>query len=188
MVELVEHLYLLLPSRIGSSLSLNALREEIGVSFNTIASWVSILERLYICYRLSPFHRSLNRSLKKEQKLYFWDWSQVEEDVARFENMVAGHLLKAVHAWNDIGYGEFDLYYWRNKEQKEVDFVLTNKRRPIALFECKLSETSPAESLVQLSKMLGEIPAIQFTKKPDVDSRFGNSRVVTASAYLAQLV
>ena len=185
MVDLVEHLYLLLPARVGSPLSLNSLREEIGVAFNTVHAWLGILDKLYISYRISPYHKDLKRSLRKEQKLYLWDWSQIEDAGARFENMVASHLLKSLQAWTDIGYGEFDLWYWRNREKDEVDFVVTNKRKPIAVFECKLSDTKAHRPLIQLAKELGDIPAIQLVLQEGVHERVGTALVVSASRYFS---
>jgi predicted AAA+ superfamily ATPase len=187
LVELVEHLYLLLPERVGGPLSINSLKEELQVAFNSVASWIEILERLYICFRISPFHRKLARSLKKERKLYLWDWSQVKEHGARFENIVASHLLKSTHAWTDMGFGEYQLHYWRNKEKEEVDFIITKDREPIVAIECKYSDPSPSPSLLKLSSVL-RIPAIQLVADSGVD-RFGqNFRVVSAPKFLANLV
>lgn len=188
MVDLVEHLYLLLPDRVGAPLSINSLREEIQVAFNTVNTWIGILDRLYISYRISAFHKGLARSLKKEQKLYLWDWSQVENPGARFENMVASHLLKSTQAWTDLGYGEYDLWYYRNKEKEEVDFVITKKRKPIAIFECKLSDTQLHRPLLKLSESLGGIPAIQLVYQEGVEIRGSRSLVVSASRYFAEWV
>ncbi len=188
LVELVEHLYLLLPGRVGAPLSMNVLKEELQVAYNTVAAWISILERLYLCFRLSPYHRKLARSLKKEQKLYLWDWSQLTDEAALFENIVAMHLLKSVDAWSDLGHGEFQLHYWRNKEKEEVDFLITQERVPVVLFECKLSDEVVAKPLVELSRALGNIPAIQLVATPGVSKQFGNVRVVSAPDYLVNLV
>jgi uncharacterized protein len=188
LVELVEHLYLLLPERVGSTLSLNSLKEELQIAYNTVVAWILILERLYICYRLSPYYKKISRSLKKEQKLYLWDWSQIQDVASKFENIVASHLLKAVHAWRDLGYGNFDLMYWRNKEKQEIDFIVTKNRSPVALIECKYSDQNIAEPLAKLSTELGGLPAIQLVATPGVDHRHRNIRVVSAAQYLASLV
>ncbi len=185
LTQLVEHLYLLLPERVGSPLSVNGLSEELQVAYNTTASWISTLERLYICYRLSPFHGRIARSLKKEQKLYLWDWSAVTDPGAQFENMVAGHLLKSVHLWTDLGYGEFDLWYWRDKEKREIDFIITKARKPVVMVECKLSESSVPKHFGEVAKALGGVPSILLTDSAGVDYRVGNSRVVSACRYLA---
>jgi hypothetical protein len=61
---------------------------------------------------------------------------------------VALHLLKTVDAWNDWGHGDFALHYVRDKERREVDFLVTESRRPFLMVECKLSDTSLAAPLV----------------------------------------
>lgn len=185
LLELVEHLYLLLPSRVAAPLSINSLREELQVAHDTISSWISVLERLYICFRLKPYHQKIARSLKKENKLYFTDWSQIPEPGSRFENIVAAHLLKSIHAWNDVGYGDFGLYFWRNKEKEEVDFVVTNNTKPIALIECKLADTSISRSLLDLSHALGDLPCIQLVDSPDIYWRKERALVVSAAPFLA---
>jgi len=72
-----------LPAKVGSPLSLQSLREDLQVSHESIQKWVQIFENLYLCFRLPPFGTSAIRAVKKEQKLYFWDWSQVAEPGAR---------------------------------------------------------------------------------------------------------
>ena len=184
-LALVEHLALLLPGRVGAPLSVNALREELEVGHDTVTSWLELLERLYYCYRVKPYSRRIARGLKKEQKLYLWDWSQIDAPGPRFENMVASHLLKAVHAWSDLGYGEFELLYLRDKEKREVDFVLTDRRRPVVLVECKVSDERPSEGLLRYREQLGGLPAVQLVRAPGVDRSGRGVRVVSAARFLA---
>ena len=101
--------------------------------------------------------------------------------------MVANHLLKAVHCWTDLGYGEFELRYLRDKEQREVDFVITESRRPVALFECKLTDTTPSKALVHYAQLLGNIPAIQLVRTPGVDAGTRGFRAMAAARFLASL-
>lgn len=185
-ISLVEHLALLLPTRVGSPLSLNALREEISVAHDTVRNWLDALERLYFCFRLSPYSHKLSRSLRKEQKLYLWDWSQVPEGGPRFENMVANHLLKATHYWTDLGYGEFQLWYCRDVDKYEVDFLITNARKPVVLIEAKDRDTVPSPALLRLGKKM-KVPMVQLVRHGSVDMRKGSLRVVTAHRYLSAL-
>jgi predicted AAA+ superfamily ATPase len=186
-LSLVEHLLLLLPARVGSTLSINALREEIGVAHESVSTWLDAFERLYLVFRLAPYVARHTRSLTKERKLYLWDWSQIQDPGARFENLVASHLLKSVHAWNDAGLGEFDLCYFRDREKREVDFVVTNRRKPVALIECKLSDEQLSPSLVHLGEKIGGVPMIQLVRKPGVDKGRGLTRIMSADAFLARL-
>jgi predicted AAA+ superfamily ATPase len=187
-ISLVEQLAILLPYRVGSPLSINSLREDLQVAHDTVSDWLHALERLYFCFRISPYSKKMVRSLKKEQKLYLWDWSQLEDPGARFENMVASHLLKSIHAWNDVGYGQFELKYWRNLEKREVDFVVTNNQKPLVLIECKKTDTVPSEALLRLGTMLQEVPQIQLIDNEGYDKTKGLCRVVNAASYLAALV
>jgi hypothetical protein len=73
-ITLVEQLVDLLPDRIGSLLSLKSLPEDLEVDHKTVDRWIGILERLYVCCRIPPFGSPRIRALKKQQKLYLWDW------------------------------------------------------------------------------------------------------------------
>jgi uncharacterized protein len=183
-LSLVEHLALLLPDRVGSPLSVNALREELEVGHDTVSNWLDALDRLYYCFRIPPWSRRLSRALKKQRKLYLWDWSAIVDPGARFENMVASHLLKAVHCWSDLGYGEFELWYLRDKEKREVDFLLTESRRPVVLIECKLSDGQPSPALHHFSEQLGNVPRVQLVRAPGVDRKVRGTRTVSAVCVL----
>lgn len=90
----IELLVDLLPSKVGSVLSIKSIQEDLEVSPNTVSHWIEILELVYYCYRILPYGPPKIRAVKKSNKLYLWDWAQVENSGARFENMVASHLLK----------------------------------------------------------------------------------------------
>ena len=96
-ISLVEMLADALPARVGAPLSIRNLREDLAIAHDTAARWLDILERLFVCFRIVPFDQPRIRAVKKEQKLYLWDWSAVNDPGARFENLVASHLLKYCH-------------------------------------------------------------------------------------------
>jgi hypothetical protein len=123
-----------------------------------------------------PYERNVARSLKKRPKVYFWDWSEAPEGGARLENLVAGHLLKAAHAWTDVGLGVFELRYVRDKEKREVDFLVLRDRRPWMLVECKVAETAPAPALVRFADVLGVELAVQVVGVPGVHEWFDAGR------------
>lgn len=156
-----EVLAYLLRHQVGQLLNYNTLASKVRVSNPTIHRWMDALRNFYYCFTLSPWSQNLPRSLLKEPKPYLWDWSLVEERGARLENFVASHLLKAVHYWTDMGLGQFELFFIRTKDQKEVDFILTRDRKPWILIEVKSSSRQP------LSK-----PLIDFQKKLDVPYAF----------------
>ncbi len=136
----VEMLAAIIPDRVGSPLSIQSLREDIEVSHPTIKRWLTYLESLFYFFKVLPYSKSISNSIKKEPKIYLYDWTEVEDEGNKFENVVACHLLKSCHYLSDIGKGDFNLCYLRNKQKKEVDFLLTKNGLPWFSVECKLSE------------------------------------------------
>jgi predicted AAA+ superfamily ATPase len=178
----------LLPDRAGSLLSLNSLREDLAVSHRAVTSWINILESFYYCFRIYPYVGKNFRSLKKEAKLYLWDWSEIENAAARFENCVASHLMKFVHFLQDYEGYRANLYFLRTAEKKEVDFLLTVDEKPWFALEAKLSETNLSPHLYYFKAKL-KIPfCYQIVKDADVDSFINGVRLVSADRFLAGLI
>ncbi len=146
-ITLVEHLVDLLPSRVGSPLSIKSLREDLQVDHKTVERWLQILENLYVCFRLLPYGPPKIRAVKKERKLYLWDWSTVEEDGPRFENLVASQLLKYCHWLEDTEGHAMELRYLRDTDGREVDFVVLRNRKPLFAVECKSGEKAVSAAL-----------------------------------------
>ena len=164
-IGLIDALVQLLPERIGSPLSLNSLREDLGVAFGTVQGWITNLSRLYYLFALRPFAGRLARTLRREEKIYLFDPTAIEKEGARFENLVALHLKKACDVWNDWGFGDFDLFYLRDKEKREVDFLITKKQRPYLLVECKLSDQETSKDLLYFSERLKPTFAFQIVRE-----------------------
>lgn len=185
----LELLVMRLPELIGSPLSINAIREDLQISHKTASSWLKILERLYAIFRLSPFGAPRIRAVKKEQKHYHFDWSVIKNDAARFENLVACHLLKWVHYQQDTLGRDIELYYFRDTDRREVDFVIVEHRQPLTLIECKWSDTDIDRSLRYLKMKFPEADAWQIsaTGKKDYINPDG-IRVAPALSYLQSLV
>jgi predicted AAA+ superfamily ATPase len=141
-VSLVEQLADLLPERVGSLLSVASVREDLEVDHKTAERWLTILENLYVCFRIPPFGARRIRALRKQQKLYLWDWSVVPAPGPRFENLVASQLLKYCHWHEDVGGYRMELRFLRDTDGREVDFVVLRDRRPLFAVECKTGERS----------------------------------------------
>ncbi len=139
-ISQLELLASVLPERVGSPLSYKSLAEDLSVAPRTIEAWISILDNLYFSYRIAPFGSPKIRAVKKEKKLYLWDWSSVEELGPRFENMVAGHLLKFCHFNEDYQGEKMELRFLRDTDKREVDFVVLKNRKPLFAVECKSGE------------------------------------------------
>jgi len=159
----LELMMLRLPELVGSPLSINALREDLQVSHKTVASWLQVLERLFAIFRLAPFGAPRIRAVKKEQKHYHIDWSTIPNDAARFENLVACHLLKWVQFEQDANGRDLELCYFRDTDRREVDFVVTDKRKPIRFIECKLGDRDIDPGLKYLTKKFPQAEAWQIS-------------------------
>ncbi len=178
-----------LPQLVGSPLSINALREDLQVSHKTISRWLQVLERLYVIYRLPPFGAPAIRAVKKEQKHYHYDWTLVPELPLRFENLVAGHLLKWVHFEQDAHGRDLELRYFRDVDGREVDFVVLEHGKPIRLIEAKWGDTQVVRGLRYLKTRFPEAEAVQIaaTGKKDYLTTEG-IRVRPAISFLTELI
>ena len=120
----IEILFDRLTACVGSPLSINRLKGDLEVAFETVKHWVSILESVYAVFRIAPFGAPRIKAVKKEQKLYFWDWSRVENSEARLENLVAVHLLRFCHYLEDSLGENVELRYFRDFVGHEADFII----------------------------------------------------------------
>ncbi|MCO5113701.1 MAG: ATP-binding protein [Bdellovibrionaceae bacterium] len=148
----------LLPSRVGSPLSLKSLEEDLQVSQPTIKRWLEILSHLYYCFSIAPYGAKKIRAVKKLQKYYLWDWSQVDERGFRFENLVASQLLKFCHYIEDTEGYNMELRYLRDTDGREIDFVVLKNKKPIFAVECKTGEKK-LSTHIQYFKERTDIPA-----------------------------
>ncbi len=164
-IGLVEALAALLPERVGAPLSLNALSEDLGVAVGAGRAWVGARGRRYYLFEIRPYAGRLARALRREAKVYLFDFSEIADPGARFENLVALHLLKLRDAWNDWGLGDFELHYVRDKEKREVDFLLTESRRPYLLLEAKLSAQDVSPSLLYFQERLKPAYTVQLSRE-----------------------
>jgi len=185
----MELLSLRLPELVGSPLSINSLRSDLQVSHKTVAHWLNILERLYSIIRIKPFGSPLLRAVKKEQKHYHYDWSLVQDQSKRFENLIAMHLLKWVHYEQDTKGHDIELKYFRDVDGREVDFIITDNFKPIILIEVKWSDADISKGLKYLKKRFPEAEAFQLSAigKKDYLNTEG-IRVQPALRFLNRLV
>jgi len=162
----IEMLNALLPERIGSLFSFASIGRDLEASIPTVKRWIGYLKALYYLFEVKPYYRGVRRSLRREGKVYLWDYGAVPNEAARFENLVAGHLLKTCHLWTDTGEGEFDLYYLRNKEKQEIDFLIVRDGVPWLPIEVKLADVDPAPSWRVFGKLLSCKHGIQVVRDP----------------------
>lgn len=135
-------------------------------------NWLRVLERFYAIFRLSPFGPAKLKAVKKEQKLYFWDWAKCTTEGARFENLIAMHLLRWVHWLEDVEGEKLDLRYFKSREGHEVDFLLLRKNKPWIAIEAKLSESNLAPSLSYFLERVKTPYAFQVSLKNGHERRW----------------
>lgn len=160
-VRMVELLAEFIIQQAGQLTSYVSLARKVRASEDSIRRWVGILESLYFCFTVRPWHTNVSRSLRKEPKYYLWDWAMLSDAGARNENMVASHLLKAVHYWTDLGMGEFNLFFLRTKDKREVDFLVSRDGVPWFLVEVKSSDSNLSRNLNYFQKATGAKHAFQ---------------------------
>ncbi len=184
----LELLTEMIPEKVGSMFSLNSLKEDLAVTHKTVSLWVDILERFYYHFRIYPFASTKIKSLRKEPKIYLWDWSEIEDESARLENMIASHLLKLSHFFYDTEGRKIELNFLRDREGREVDFIISANKRPWMAIEVKLNDQKTSKSLKYFSERI-DIPFVyQVVKEKNIDFTQNNIRVISADKFLSNLI
>ena len=187
-IQSIETLIEMLRSRVGSPVSANSLARDLQKTPSTVQHWLDLLEDLYVIFRISPYHRNVARALLKAPKFYFYDNAMVQGDSgARLENLVACALLKELHRAQDVEGESLDLHYIRDKDGREIDFLITRDRLPWRMIEVKWGDAAPsanfkrflAAETLQRSQVVGELA--QSKSFPD------GLRVEPARHFLARL-
>ena len=191
-LDKLELLYDRLPATVGSVLSINSLREDLEAAFDTVRSWIGIFDRIYATFRVAPFGAPRIKAVKKEQKLYLWDWPRVEAPGPRFENLIAFHLLRFVHWLEDAEGVKAELRYFRTTVGHEVDFVVIRNSKPWLAVEVKLDDRPLDRSLKYLLERVKIPYAFQVSlhgtkdwRSPDINGC--RIRVLPAARLLANL-
>ncbi len=184
----VEILVDLLAERVGTPLSYSSLARDLEVSPHTVKHWIAILERLYVVFLVTPYSRSHARSLLKEPKCYFYDTGRVKDDPgARFENLVACHLLKRAHFLEDTAGERTALHYVRDKEKREVDFLTLRDGKPEWLIETKWSDGGFTPALAFYQRQIAPRRALQLVRECSREKTLPGLELRGAAAWLAGL-
>ena len=192
-LDQLELMARLLADRSGQPLVYGNLARQIRVSEDTVRRWTATFCDLHLGFLVRPWHRNVTRSLRKEPKWYLRDWSSLRDPGARAETLVACHLLKAIEGWTDLGLGDFELGYLRDKEKREVDFVVVRDGDPWFLVEVKSGEAPLSPSLKYFQDQIGAPFAFQV----ELDGTYvdrdpfahpGRPLIVPARTFLSQLL
>lgn len=146
-ISLMDELLEKIPPTVGSLLSYQGLANDIEINIKTIQKWIQIFDNLYLTFRVKPYVHGKLRLVKKAHRIYFWDWSYLEDTGARFENFVASHLLKYCHFMEDTQGERMELTYLRDVDGHEIDFVVLKNKKPIFAVECKVGERSVSPNI-----------------------------------------
>ena len=191
-VSQLEVLAELMKLQSGQLINRSSFAKKIQVTVQTVSRWIEVLERFYYCFQIKPWSKNISRSLIKEPKIYMWDWSQIEEEGARFESFVASHLLKGVHFWNDLGLGKYGLYFLRDKDKREVDFLVCKDGKPWMIVEAKCSDKSMSKNVEHFQAQAKSTHAFQVVNSMKYVDRdcfeYDKPMVVPAKTLLSQLV
>jgi hypothetical protein len=182
-IDTMEALYFLIANCVGSPFSASNQANILKISHNTVSSWITVFEHFFLVFELRPYSKRISRSLVKEPKIYFYDYCRIQDEALRFENMVAVELNRAVTLWTDFGFGEYQLWYLRNKEKQEVDFLVTENAQPLFMVEAKFSNVAVSPNLIKFQNAL-RVPAIQLVHQQNVARKIKNEKnvIIVASA------
>lgn len=178
----------------GGQVNYSSISRLVQISDQTIRSWITLLQNFYYCFTISPWSTNVIRSLIKEPKIYLYDWSMVQDNGKKYENFIASQLLKAVHFWTEYGLGEYELFYLRDKNQHEVDFLITQNGQPWLMVEVKSSmKEALSKHLFYFQKQLNVPHIMQVVIEADyIDedcfSHRYNPIIVPAKTFLSQLI
>lgn len=157
--------------RVGQLLNLNGLAGECGITHNTAADWMAVLEASYLVFRLPPHHVNFSKRVVKQSKLYFFDTGllcallglqnpgQLGQHYLRgsiFESFIISEFVKARWETGFTGMG----YFWRDRHGHEIDYLWETGSRLIPA-EIKSGETiqrSFFEGLYYFCKLSGIEP------------------------------
>jgi predicted AAA+ superfamily ATPase len=169
-----------------SPISHKSLSEDLDCSRIAIKTWLNLFEKLYLGFSLPPYSNKIHRAVKKEKKFYFYQWAFCEEKDALFENYIAVQLLTACQYWRDQGLGMYELYYLRDQDDREVDFLITKNLKPIALIEAKSSPRPWNKSLHFYTQKLGVPGYLVYPEGPI--QKMPNGYSLSSAHFLSHLV
>ncbi|MEW6077875.1 MAG: ATP-binding protein [Thermodesulfobacteriota bacterium] len=164
-ITAIETLIQLLKRRVGSPVSYRSLAEDLRCSDKTVKRWLTILENMYVIFKVPPYHNNIARAILKSPKFYFYDTGQVIGDPGvKMENLVACALIKEIHYLEDCFGEESRLYYLKNKEGKEIDFLVTRNEAPLLMLEVKWQDNALSPNFAAFEKYFPGTRKIQLVK------------------------
>lgn len=182
-ITTIETLTELLKTKVGSPVSYSSLARDLACSDKSVKRWLTILESMYIIFKVTPYHRKISRSILKAPKFYFYDTGQAPSDPGvRLENLVACALLKEIHFRTDCYGEERSLHYIRNKDGKEIDFLIAHNGVPQMLIEVKWRADTLSPNFHIFAKHYPDARRIQIVKELRREKTFPDGAEIRAAA------
>ena len=182
----------LVPEKVGTLFSFHSLKEDVGVAYATLRDWMFLSESLYYGFFIKPYSKKIKRVIRSQPKFYLYDILQIpnSEKSKRLENLTALHLLKACHFWTDIAEGLFELFFIRDKEKREVDFLITRDKKAWMLIECKSQSKNLSPHLTYYATALKTPFNIQLIETKNYDRKYQlkNIRVLSYEKFFSSLI
>lgn len=154
----------LVAGRVGQIVNLSSLANDVGVSYKTIESWLSVLAASYVIFQLPPYFKNFGKRVIKSPKLYFYDTGLLcyllgiddEKELTKhyslgsiFENMIIADILKKIEHTRSTD----AIYFWRDNQGKEIDLVIDHGGQQ-TIIEIKAGMTFNNEMLEGLNYWL----------------------------------
>ncbi len=184
-IKLLENILMILQRKVGSPISYSSIARDVLTSHNTVKQYIELLESLYVIFSIPTYSRKISRAILKEKKIYFFDTGLVVgDDGLKFENFIAGCLLKQC-LWKNDQRGENNkLMYLRDKESREVDFVLVENDDEVKqIIETKLSDDSLSKSLLYFKEKYN-FSATQVVKNLHTEKEIRGIKIIKAENFL----
>jgi predicted AAA+ superfamily ATPase len=130
--DVLQKLTQALALQIGNEVSYNELSQLIGVNKETISSYIELLEKAYVLFRVNPFSRNLRNEIKTNRKIYFYDTGLRNALIANFNSLDLrqdkGALWENFLISERIKYLKYHkiysrTYFWRTAQQQEIDWI-----------------------------------------------------------------
>ncbi|MBN1363338.1 MAG: ATP-binding protein [Syntrophaceae bacterium] len=186
----IETLIELLKKKVGAPISYKSLAEDLQCSDKTVKRWLSVLETLYVIFKVPPYHKNISRSLLKAPKYYFYDTGQLPDDSGmKLENLVACALLKEIHFREDCFGEKRNLCYLRNKDGREIDFLVTKKGAPALMIEVKWSDGERSPNFSFFEKNIKRVKKIQIVKELKREKTYPDGTEIRAAyKWLSEII
>lgn len=182
----IELLIELLRERVGAGINYANIAADLSVAPATVKRWIELLERLFIVFLVHPYSTNFARGLRKEPKIYFYDCSAAYNDTgARLKNLVACSLLNYANRRRDVHGDKLELRYFRDRDGREVDFLLTRGTRIIHSIEVKSSESALHKPLAYLHSRANPLESIQLVHNLDRNLDYNGIKVRQLAQWLS---